>query len=116
MSADSPNQFSISRRLLVCHGTNCNTAKSEKLSDALRQELNNARINNVELDTVGCHGFCQVGPSILMKPDNIFYTHVEAEDAAEIVQSHLLEGKPVERLFYRDPITSDAIPNYEQSL
>ena len=49
---------------------------------------------------------------MVIEPDGIFYTHVEAEDAAEIVSSHLRDGKPVERLFYRDPVTGQAIPLY----
>jgi len=49
---------------------------------------------------------------VVIEPDGIFYTHVEEEDAAEVVTSHLRDGKPVERLFYRDPVTGQAIPCY----
>jgi len=48
----------------------------------------------------------------VVEPDGIFYTHVDVEDAADIVSSHLRAGKPVERLFYHDPMTGQAIPHY----
>jgi NADH-quinone oxidoreductase subunit F len=67
---------------------------------------------DVAVDFTGCHGFCEQGPNVVIEPDGIFYTHVEAEDASEIVSSHLRDGKPVERLFYRDPVTGQAIPLY----
>jgi NADH-quinone oxidoreductase subunit F len=50
----------------------------------------------------------------VVEPEGIFYTHVEAEDAAEIVESHIVQGNPVERLFYRDPMTGAAIPTYSE--
>jgi len=47
-----------------------------------------------------------------IEPDGYFYTEVQPEDVPEIVQSHLVNGQPVERLFYRDPMTDEAIPFY----
>ncbi|HAZ31104.1 MAG TPA: hydrogenase, partial [Dehalococcoidia bacterium] len=45
-------------------------------------------------------------------PDGIFYTQVQVEDVAEIAAAHLRDGKPVERLFYRDPLTGKPVPHY----
>jgi NADH-quinone oxidoreductase subunit F len=64
------------------------------------------------IDFTGCHGFCEQGPNVVIEPDGIFYTHVEVEDASDIVSSHLRDSKPVERLFYRDPVSRQAIPLY----
>jgi NADH-quinone oxidoreductase subunit F len=69
-------------------------------------------VTGAKIDFTGCHGFCQQGPNVVVEPDGIFYTHVEAEDAADIVASHLRDGKPVARLFYHDPVTAQAIPRY----
>jgi NADH-quinone oxidoreductase subunit F len=71
-------------------------------------------LNDVEVDFTGCHGFCQQGPIVVVEPEGVFYTHVKVEDATDIVHSHLEEGKPVERLFYRDPVTNEAIPTYQE--
>jgi NADH-quinone oxidoreductase subunit F len=67
---------------------------------------------DVKIKPTGCHGFCQVGPTLIVEPDGIFYTHVEPADVAEIVSSHLQNRRPVERLFYRDPVTGQTIPHY----
>ncbi|MDY6916843.1 MAG: NADH-quinone oxidoreductase subunit NuoF, partial [Chloroflexota bacterium] len=60
----------------------------------------------------GCNGFCEQGPNVVIEPEGVFYTHVQPEDAREIVESHLRDGRPVERLFYRDPVSDEAIALY----
>jgi NADH-quinone oxidoreductase subunit F len=98
--------------VLVCQGTGCTSSKSETIRLQLEEEVKKAGLNNVKVDFTGCHGFCQQGPIVVVEPDGVFYTHVKVEDAADIVQSHLVNGNPVERLFYRDPVTDEAIANY----
>jgi (2Fe-2S) ferredoxin len=51
----------------------------------------------------GCLGPCFDGPTLVVYPDAIFYARVGEGDVAEIVQRHLIEGIPVERLVYRWP-------------
>ncbi|MCL0056788.1 FAD-dependent oxidoreductase [Dehalococcoidia bacterium] len=80
--------------------------------EALRAEVEQQGLHNAGIDFVGCHGFCQQGPNVVVEPDGIFYTQVQVEDVAEIVAAHLRDGKPVERLFYRDPLTGMAVPRY----
>ena len=101
------------RSVLVCQGTSCSSSKSERIRIALEEEIGQAGLDNVVVDFTGCHGFCQEGPIVIVKPEGILYTHVQVEDASEIVHSHLLEGKPVERLFYRDPSTNEPIGKYD---
>ncbi|KAA3628918.1 MAG: (2Fe-2S) ferredoxin domain-containing protein [Proteobacteria bacterium] len=50
------------------------------------------------LTTTGCMGACSVGPVVVVYPDGIMYGGVAAKDVPEIVQEHLIGGKPVERL------------------
>jgi len=84
--------------------------------EALKAEVARQRLKNAALEISGCHGhgLCGQGPSVVVEPEGIFYTHVQAGDAPEIVSSHLRDGKPVERLFYRDPVTDKAIPCYSE--
>jgi NADH:ubiquinone oxidoreductase subunit F (NADH-binding)/(2Fe-2S) ferredoxin/NAD-dependent dihydropyrimidine dehydrogenase PreA subunit len=67
----------------------------------------------VQVKTTGCHGFCQQGPIVVTEPDGIFYTGVKVEDAPEVVKSHFVDGKPLERLLYHDPTTNKAVPLYK---
>jgi len=100
------------RTVFVCQGTGCLSSGSGPVYDALKSEVARLGLKDVEVDFTGCHGFCEQGPNVVIEPEGIFYTHVQAEDALEIVSSHLRDGEPVERLFYRDPVTSEAIPLY----
>jgi NADH-quinone oxidoreductase subunit F/NADP-reducing hydrogenase subunit HndC len=102
------------RTVLVCRGTGCTSSRSEEILAALEHEVKQAGLTNVKVDFTGCHGFCQQGPIVVVEPEGIFYAYVKVEDATEIVYSHLKEGKPVERLFYRDPVTNEAIPTYQE--
>ncbi len=102
------------RIVLVCRGTGCSSGGGDAILDALKAELSRRRVKNATVDFTGCHGFCQQGPNVVVEPDGIFYTHVEVEDAAEIVASHLRDGRPVERLFYRDPVIGQAVPHYSE--
>ena len=102
------------RTVYVCRGTGCISSGGNAVFDALKTELARQGVKGAEVDFTGCHGFCEQGPNVVVEPDGIFYTHVEPEDAAEIVTSHLQNGKPVERLFYHDPVTGQAIPQYSE--
>ncbi|MDH4269595.1 MAG: FAD-dependent oxidoreductase [Dehalococcoidia bacterium] len=102
------------RTIFVCQGTGCLSSGSDAVYQALMEEISRHGIRNAEVDFTGCHGFCEQGPNIVIEPEGIFYTHVQAEDAPEIVTSHLRDGKPVERLFYHDPVTGKAIPHYSE--
>jgi NADH-quinone oxidoreductase subunit F len=100
--------------IFVCHGTGCLSSGSEAVYEALKEEISRQGISHAEVDFTGCHGFCEQGPNVVIEPEGIFYTHVQAEDAPEIVTSHLRDGKPVERLFYHEPVTGEAIPRYSE--
>jgi len=100
------------RTVFVCRGTGCVSGGGDAVYKALKLELARQGIKNAKVDFTGCHGFCQQGPNVVVEPDGIFYTHVEPEDTIELVTSHLLNQKPVERLFYCDPVTDEAIPHY----
>lgn len=52
-----------------------------------------ARIN-----TAGCMDRCDEGPVIAVYPQGIWYTYVDQEDIDEIIEEHLVNGRPVKRL------------------
>jgi len=100
------------RTIYVCRGTGCVSGGGDAVYEALSAEVARQGLENTEVDFTGCHGFCEQGPNVVVEPEGTFYTHVEPGDAAEIVTSHLKNGKPVERLFYRDPVSGEAISHY----
>ena len=100
------------RTVFVCQGTGCISAKSDAVYEALRAEVALQGLTDVDVDFTGCHGFCEQGPNVVIEPEGVFYTHVEDSDAAEIAEGHLRGGRPVERLFYREPVSGQPVPLY----
>jgi len=101
------------RTIFVCQGTGCVSGGAFELREALEKAVAELGLDRVKVDFTGCHGFCQQGPIAVVEPEGIFYTHVTMDDVPEIVQSHLRDGQPVARLFYKDPISGDAVPYYK---
>ncbi len=92
--------------LAVCMGTGCMSSASAELRQALRQELaKHGRGEQVEVRRTGCFGFCEQGPIVVVHPGEIFYTQVKLRDVKAIVEEHILGGRWVERLLFRDPVT-----------
>jgi len=101
------------RTILVCQGTGCVSGKAIEIREALEKAVVEMGVDGVKVDFTGCHGFCQQGPIAVVEPEGIFYTHVTVDDVPEIVQSHFRDGQPVTRLFYKDPISGEAVPYYK---
>jgi NADH:ubiquinone oxidoreductase subunit F (NADH-binding)/(2Fe-2S) ferredoxin/ferredoxin len=101
------------KTIFICEGTGCVSGKSVEIREALKRAVADWGLENIKVDFTGCHGFCEQGPIAVVEPEGIFYTHVSVEDVSEIVQSHLRDGQPVERLFYRDPASGQAVPRHK---
>ena len=96
--------------LLVCRGTGCESSHSAQVQSSLSAEVERQGLSDVAVKFTGCHGFCEYGPIVVIEPEGTFYARVAREDAAEIVQSHLVDGQLVDRLVYRNPSTDEPIP------
>ncbi len=95
------NGLGISQ-VLVCSGTSCSSADSQDLRKELERKLEEHGLRDtVRVCKTGCFGFCQHGPIVMVHPGEVFYCRVKPEDAGELVQTHLLGGRVVERLQYQ---------------
>lgn len=98
------------KELLICGGTGCMSSQSQKLVDNLNEEIEKAGLSDkINAHITGCFGFCEKGPIVKVFPDDVFYVEVSPEDAAELVQSHLVEGKRLSRLLYHEPSTNEKV-------
>ncbi|MBE5901893.1 MAG: NADH-quinone oxidoreductase subunit NuoF [Lachnospiraceae bacterium] len=89
--------------VLVCGGTGCTSSGSVQIIKNLEEELKaNGIENDVAIVKTGCHGLCAVGPLMVVYPGGTFYTRVDEKDVKEIVESHLKNGKIVDRLVYTE--------------
>ena len=93
----------IRSHVLICGGTGCTSSGSKAVQDAFAKELAaNGLENEVKIVQTGCFGLCALGPVVIIHPEGTFYSRVTAEDVAEIVEEHLLKGRIVQRLEYKD--------------
>jgi NADH:ubiquinone oxidoreductase subunit F (NADH-binding)/(2Fe-2S) ferredoxin/NAD-dependent dihydropyrimidine dehydrogenase PreA subunit len=93
-------------RISVCCGTGCRVYGSMKVIDTFRQEIDGRGLGD-EIDVVstGCHGFCEKGPVVVLKPSGIFYQSVSVENVPEIVSETMVNGAVIDDLIYADPAT-----------
>ena len=89
--------------VLICGGTGCTSSGSAALREALEKELAAKQLENeIKIVVTGCFGLCALGPVMIVYPDGTFYSMVTPEDIPEIVEEHLLKGRPVTRLEYHE--------------
>ena len=88
--------------VLICAGTGCTSSDSRLLRQNMYEEIIKRGLENeVKVIETGCFGFCNMGPIMVIYPEGTFYCQVRPQDAAQIVEEHLIKGRPVERLLYK---------------
>ncbi|MCX7912062.1 MAG: NAD(P)H-dependent oxidoreductase subunit E [Dehalococcoidales bacterium] len=111
-------QSIISRRdaaqtvISVCGGTGCHSHGCQRVVAAFREELEKQNLGDkVSLKISGCHGFCERGPLVVIRPHDILYQRVRDKDVPEIVTQTVVKGNRVDRLLYTDRVTGQKIAN-----
>ncbi len=101
--------------LMVCTGTGCVSAGGFTVRDSLNKILKDKGLEKDYLVVAtGCNGFCAVGPIVVVQPEGIFYQQVDEKGLTEIVEQHLIQGKPVQRLMHKDPVTGKINPTMDE--
>jgi len=96
--------------ITVCGGTGCHSFGSQGVSDAFKAEIKKNKLDaKVDVKVTGCHGFCEKGPLVVIKPKDIFYQRVKAEDVPEIIAETVVGGNIIDRLLYTDPDTGKKV-------
>ncbi len=112
----------IQHHVFVCTGKSCSARDSAEVRDVFERELKERGIlfgreakgknpnGSIVLTECASVGFCSIGPTVLIYPDGTWYAQVRASDVREIIEEHLLNGRPVERLaLMRVPSERDAV-------
>ena len=103
------------RWVAICRGTGCTSSASTEVQAELEEELAKQGLGDqVEVRRTGCFGFCEQGPIMVVYPDETFYTQVKPRDVKKIVAEHLVEGKPVEKVLYKDPVSDTVIEKWHE--
>ena len=105
--------------ILVCGGAGCVSSGCQAVSEAIKRAVKEKGLEkSVKIVTTGCIGTCDIGPVAVVEPDRTFYQRLKPEDAAEIVDEHLANGRVVLRLLHRNgsknPYTTiDEVPFFK---
>ena len=100
----------IQHHVFVCTGKSCSARDSADVRDAFERVLKERGVlfgreakgknpqGSIVLTECASVGFCAIGPTVLIYPDGTWYAQVRASDVPEIIEEHLLNGRPVARL------------------
>ena len=89
--------------VLVCAGTGCTSSHSLRIIENFHKKLEETGYDKeVQVIRTGCFGLCAAGPVVVVYPEGIYYSHVKPEDVEEIVNEHIIKGRPVQRLIYKE--------------
>ncbi|MBU1145636.1 MAG: NADH-quinone oxidoreductase subunit NuoF [Firmicutes bacterium] len=104
-----------SMHILICGGSECSNSNSKEIRDEFEKYLDSYNLHeDVKIVMTGCFGLCEKGPIVVVYPGEVFYSHVTKEDVFEIVSEHIVKGKIVERLLFKDTIEKKKIKNNSQ--
>ena len=102
---------SLERHVFVCINErppdspkgSCKARGGVEVRDRLKAELSARGLKHVvRANNAGCLDQCEHGVAIVVYPEQVWYGHVTPADIPEIVEEHLVGGRPVERLLLSD--------------
>jgi (2Fe-2S) ferredoxin len=77
----------------------CGEEHGLELVKAFKKEIKDRGLNvNMRAQKTGCLDICELGPTVVVYPEGIFYGKVQLSDVMEIVDEHLVNDRPVDRL------------------
>ena len=91
------------RHIVVCGGTGCLSSHSNDIREKFIELVKAKGLDKVEVDQVGCFGFCSQGPFAKILPDGTVYAKLTVDDCEEIIDKTIVGNELVDRLLYQNP-------------
>lgn len=102
--------------VMVCGGTGCTSSGSDNVAAAFVSEIKKAGLDKeVAVIRTGCFGLCELGPVVVIYPEGVFYSKMKPEYVPEIVEEHLLKGRPVTKYLFGETVTEKEIKPLEET-
>ncbi len=90
----------------VCGGTGCHAQNCVQVREEISRELDERLLSDkVMVKFTGCHGFCEMGPLVVIHPAGILYVKVSPSDAQRIIESSVVGDSVIDELLYKDVAT-----------
>lgn len=109
MAPESDPPLFYRRHVFVCtnerpagHPRGCCKARdSERLRNYMKARAKELGLADVRINSAGCLDRCELGPTMVIYPEGIWYSPKTTEDIDEILTTHLVAGERVRRLMLR---------------
>src|SRR5437867_10109460 len=100
----------IRHHVFVCTGKSCSARDTAEVLAAFESQLKERGLlfgreakgknprGSIVVTSCASVGFCSIGSAVMVYPDGVWYAQVRTSDVAEIIEEHLLQGRPVQRL------------------
>jgi (2Fe-2S) ferredoxin len=79
----------------------CSRRGSIRLRNYMKARAKELGLDDVRINASGCLDRCELGPTMVIYPDSVWYHYETLADVDEILQCHVAGGRPVERLMLR---------------
>ncbi len=81
----------------------CFDKGSSEIRELFKKRIKELGLNSdIRSNSSGCLDACEFGATVLIYPEQIWYGRVSLDDVEEIIQSHIINDKPVARLLITD--------------
>ncbi|NNF52544.1 MAG: (2Fe-2S) ferredoxin domain-containing protein [Gammaproteobacteria bacterium] len=77
---------------------NCAATRMRAYAKAKIMKLGMSGKGGVRINSAGCLDRCDEGPVLVIYPEGTWYTYVDQEDIDELIEEHVVAGRPVPRL------------------
>src|ERR1035437_5298103 len=99
----------------ICYAAGCISSDCKEVKEAFTQALGNENLQSkVRINLTGDMGACTLGPTLIINPGRILYCNLTPADVPHIVKEHIIKGKIVERLCFKDKTTAKTIPHLNE--
>lgn len=89
----------VNQRAAGAARKSCGEAHGMELVDAFKKKLKELNLPiKLRAQKAGCLDICDYGPTLVVYPEGVFYVGVELSDVDEIINEHIINNRPVERL------------------
>lgn len=103
------------RKVVVCLGEGCLANGSADVFNEFKSQVADKKLPGITVESIaktGCHGFCSLGPLVMIEPDGLFYTKVKKSHVPQIIEKTLTENETIDKFLYSDPKTGGKIADY----
>jgi (2Fe-2S) ferredoxin len=106
---DSPERLYYQEHVFVCTNTRpaghsrgcCQEKGAEVLRNYMKVRAKELGLTATRINSAGCLDRCELGPTMVIYPEGVWYTFRTREDIDEILDTHLIRGGRVDRLMLR---------------